>query len=94
MPLMATQKLVTQGAYRYCRNPIYLGVINLFLGISFLFDSISSLIMVLIFSVIILLYARFIEEKELKKRYGEDYLTYRKATPFLIPTPLRIRRKT
>lgn len=93
MPLLATQKLVTQGSYKYCRNPIYLGVIKLFLGISFLFDSISSLIMVLIFSVIILLYARFIEEKELEKRYGEDYLAYKKATPFLIPTPLRMRRK-
>ena len=92
MPLMATQKLVTQGLYRYCRNPIYFGVVNLFFGISFLFDSISSLITVLIFSVIILLFARFVEENELEKRFGDEYLVYKDATPFFIPTPPILRR--
>ncbi|MFV1950216.1 MAG: isoprenylcysteine carboxylmethyltransferase family protein [Anaerolineales bacterium] len=94
MPLMATQKLVTQGPFLYCRNPIFFGVVNLFFGISILLDSISSLVMVLIFSMIILLYTRFIEEKELEKRFGEEYLAYREKTPFFIPNPLRIRRKT
>ena len=93
MPLMATKKLVTQGPYSYCRNPIYFGVILLFFGISILFDSISSLVMVLIFSVILLLYAKFIEEEEVEKRFGDEYLAYKDTTPFFIPTPLNIRRK-
>ena len=93
MPLMATQNLVVQKPYLYCRNPIFFGVINLFLGISILFNSISSLVMVLIFSVIILLYTRFIEEKELEIRFGDEYLTYKKRTPFIIPTPTTFRRK-
>ena len=93
MPLMATQNLVVQKPYLYCRNPIFFGVINLFFGISILFNSISSLVMVLIFSVIILLYARFIEEKELEKRFGDEYLAYKKRTPFIIPTPTTLRRK-
>ena len=93
MPLMATQNLVVQKPYLYCRNPIFFGVINLFFGISILFNSISSLVMVLIFSVIILLYTRFIEEKELEIRFGDEYLTYKKRTPFIIPTPTTFRRK-
>ncbi len=93
MPLMATQNLVVQKPYLYCRNPIFFGVINLFFGISILFDSISSLVMVSIFTVIILLYTRFIEEKELEIRFGEEYLAYKKETPFFIPTPTIFRRK-
>ncbi len=93
MPLMATQNLVVQKPYLYCRNPIFFGVINLFFGISILFNSISSLVMVLIFSVIILLYTRFIEEKELEIRFGDEYLVYKKRTPFIIPIPTTLRRK-
>jgi len=93
MLLMATQKLVVKKPYLYCRNPIFFGVINLFFGISILFNSISSLVMVLIFSVIILLYTRFIEEKELEIRFGDEYLAYKKGTPFIIPIPTIFRRK-
>ena len=93
MPLMATQKLVVQKPYLYCRNPIFFGLINLFFGISILLDSISSLLMVLIFSVIILLYTKFVEEKELEKRFGDEYLSYKKGTPFFIPIPPSLRRK-
>jgi len=93
MPLMATQNLVVQKPYLYCRNPIFFGVINLFFGISILFNSISSLVMVLIFSVIILLYTKLIEEKELETRFGDEYLSYKNRTPFIIPIPKIFRRK-
>lgn len=92
MPLMATQKLVVKKPYLYCRNPIFFGVINLFSGISLLLNSISSLVMVFIFSVTILLYTRFIEEKELEMRFGDEYLAYKKKTPFLIPIPPILRK--
>ena len=85
MPLRATQKLVVEKPYSYCRNPLYFGLINFFLGISIIIGSISSLVMVLIFSVMILSYIKLIEEKELEKRYGHDYLEYKKVTPMLIP---------
>lgn len=85
MPLNATQKLVVEKPYSYCRNPLYFGLITFFLGISITIGSASSLIMVLIFSTIILLYIKLIEEKELEKRYGIDYLEYKKTTPMLLP---------
>jgi protein-S-isoprenylcysteine O-methyltransferase Ste14 len=93
MPLMATQNLVVEKPYSYCRNPLFFGVINLFFGISILFGSISSLVMVLAFSVIILLFTRFVEEKELEKRFGDEYLAYKRTTPFIIPLPSLLRSK-
>ena len=93
MPLMATQNLVVEKPYSYCRNPLFSGVIFLFLGISILFGSISSLVMVLAFSVIILLFNKLVEEKELEKRFGEEYLAYKRTTPFIIPVPSLLRRK-
>jgi protein-S-isoprenylcysteine O-methyltransferase Ste14 len=93
MPLMATQNLVVQKPYSYCRNPLYFGLINLFSGISILLGSISSLVMVLAFSVIILLFTKVVEEKELEKRFGEEYLAYRRTTPFIIPIPSMLMRK-
>jgi protein-S-isoprenylcysteine O-methyltransferase Ste14 len=85
MPLKATHKLVVEKPYSYCRNPLYFGLVNFFMGISIMIGSLSSLVMVLIFSAIILSYTKLIEEKELEKRYGNDYLEYKEATPLFIP---------
>lgn len=89
MPLQATQKLVIQGPYSYCRNPLFFGLIYFFIGISLVINSIGSLMMVVVFSVIVLLYVKLIEEKELKQRFGNAYEIYKKGTPFLIPRVLR-----
>lgn len=85
MPLMATQKLVIQAPYSFTRNPLAFGLINFYFGISIAIGSISSLVIILFFSTVILLYIKFIEEKELAQRYGEDYIAYKRITPFLLP---------
>lgn len=85
MPFMATQKLVIQAPYSLTRNPLAFGLINFYVGISLVINSLSSLILVLIFSALILLYISKIEEKELAQRYGENYVAYKKVTPFLVP---------
>lgn len=85
MPLMATQKLVIQAPYSFTRNPLVFGLINFYFGISIAIGSISSLVIILIFSILILIYIKFVEEKELAQRYGDDYLAYKEITPFLLP---------
>jgi len=85
MPLMATQKLVIQKPYSYCRNPLAFGLVNFYFGISIFIGSPSSVVVVLIFTTIILSYIKFIEEKELEQRYGDEYVEYKKSTPFIIP---------
>lgn len=85
MPLMATQKLVIQAPYSFTRNPLVFGLINFYFGISIAIGSISSLVIILIFFILILIYIKFVEEKELAQRYGDDYLAYKEITPFLLP---------
>ena len=85
MPLMATQRLVIQAPYSFTRNPLVFGLINFYFGISIAIGSISSLVIILIFSILILIYIKFVEEKELAQRYGDDYLAYKEITPFLLP---------
>ena len=85
MPLMATQKLIIQKPYAYCRNPLAFGLLSFYFGISTFIGSPSSMGMVGIFAVVILSYIKFIEEKELEQRYGDEYMAYKKSTPFIIP---------
>ena len=85
MPLMATRKLVVQKPYFYCRNPLAFGLVNFYFGISIFIGSPSSVVMVFVFSAIILSYIKFIEEQELEQRYGDEYVEYKKSTPFIIP---------
>lgn len=85
VPLMATQKLVVQPPYTYCRNPMAAGAIVLYLGVAILFRSIGAVILVLIFAGLLITYIKRVEEKEMEIRFGEEYLAYKSQTPFLIP---------
>ncbi len=85
VPLMATQKLIVQPPYRYCRNPMALGAIVMYLGVAALFGSIGAAALVLLGAAILLTYIKRIEEKEMELRFGQDYVEYRRRTPFLIP---------
>jgi protein-S-isoprenylcysteine O-methyltransferase Ste14 len=85
VPLMATQKLIIQPPYSYCRNPMALGAIGMYLGIAILFRSLGAVILVLFLASLLLIYIKRVEEKEMQIRFGEEYLDYKKETPFLIP---------
>ena len=85
VPLMATQQLIIQKPYSYCRNPMALGAIVAYLGAAILIGSISAVVVVLILSTLLLVYIRLLEEKEMELRFGEAYREYRKQTPFIIP---------
>ena len=85
VPLMATQQLIVQKPYSYCRNPMALGTIAAYWGIALLIGSISAAAVVLTLVAFLLVYIRFFEEKEMELRFGRAYLEYRKRTPFIIP---------
>lgn len=85
VPVMATQELIVKHPYNYCRNPMALGTIVLYLGVAVLLGSISAVIIVIILSALLLVYIRFLEEAEMDLRFGEAYQEYRKQTPFIIP---------
>jgi len=85
-PFAPTQHLVVSGPYKLCRNPIELGAIVYYLGIGTIFGGTTFGIVCMALGFVIgSTYHRFVEEKELRARFGEEYENYRKITPFLIP---------
>jgi protein-S-isoprenylcysteine O-methyltransferase Ste14 len=83
--MMATQELLVSGPFHYCRNPMSFGTILIYVGISLLIRSWSALGIAVIFSGLLIVYLKRIEEQELEIRFGEKYLEYKKKTSFLIP---------
>lgn len=90
IPLVATQKLIVQRPYAYCRNPMAFGTIVLYLGAAVSIGSIAAVLLVLLITVLVITYIKFLEEKEMASRFGKAYQVYKKQTPFMIP---RLRRK-
>ncbi len=81
-----TEKLVTSGPYKLCRNPIEFGAIFYYLGIGTLIDNlVIGIICMFLGFVIGSIYNKFIEEKELQMRFGKEYEEYKKHTPFILP---------
>lgn len=85
VPLMATQQLIVQPPYTYCRNPMALGAIAFYLGVGVLCKSYGAVILVFLFTAVLLTYIKLLEEKEMEIRFGQEYLDYRRRTPFLLP---------
>lgn len=85
-----TTRLVTNGVYEYCRNPMTLGYSLLPCGMGIMFKSpgMTFFIPAMIIAVAIV-YVKVWEEPGLEKRFGEDYREYKRKTPFLIPRPCR-----
>lgn len=85
LPVMATQKLLVDGTYQYCRNPMVFGTLLAYLGIAVVVGSISSILAVIIFGGLLLTYVKKVEERELEARFGQAYVDYKAHTPFLFP---------
>lgn len=93
VPFNPPPKLVTTGPYAYVRNPMLAGVFILFFGLGILFRSISLVfIFTPLFVLLNVLELRAVEEPELEKRLGEEYLEYKKRVPMFIPW-LKVRTK-
>lgn len=85
VPLMATQELIVDGPYRFCRNPMVLGAVVMYLGLAVSIGSLSAVALVLLPTIWLLVYVKHWEEPELEARFGEAYRLYRQHTPFLLP---------
>ena len=84
-PKVATLRLVTQGPYAYTRNPMTLGSLLIYLGIGIGMGSGALIILIMIVFSTIFTFIYFHETRELVERFGEEYLVYRKITPFIFP---------
>ena len=93
VPFNPPPQLVKTGPYRYSRNPMLMGVFVFLFGVGLWLNSIS---LVFVFTPLFIIFIAWevkrIEEPELIKRLGSDYIEYRKRTPMFLPN-LKRRRK-
>ena len=86
VPFNPPPQVVTTGPYQFVRNPMLTGVFLLLFGIGFAIESLS---LVIFFTPLYILAnvweLKAIEEPELVKRLGEDYVDYRRRTPMFVP---------
>jgi len=81
-----TQRLVTEGPYRYTRNPMAYGLlIFYFVALAFLRNSIITLALFPFACLFEIWYHTTFEEPGLLKRFGSEYERYRKEVPILLP---------
>jgi protein-S-isoprenylcysteine O-methyltransferase Ste14 len=94
VPFNPPPELVITGPYAYCRNPMLTGVFALLFGLGALFGSIFLLIVFTpLFILVNVWELKAIEEPELIKRLGKDYIEYRQRTPMFFPDLKKIFKK-
>ncbi len=84
-PLDPPTRLVSRGAYRYVRNPMYAGVLLMLIGEGVLTRSVAMLEYTLGWFVWINLVVLFYEEPALRRTFGASYASYASAVPRWLP---------
>lgn len=91
-PKLPPKRLIVTGPYKYSRNPMALGGFLTLLGQALVYYSPSLLVIAITFGVIVYLNAIFVEEPELRKRFGTPYEAYLDKVPRFFPNPLKFYR--
>lgn len=78
-------RLITSGAYKYIRHPIYLGVLLSYIAIPMIFNSWGAWLIMLFTAVPALIYRINVEEGMLIRHFGASYQDYMMKTKKLIP---------
>ena len=70
--------LVTSGVFEYSRNPMYLGMALILLGLALMFNVIGGTLFTLLFTTYITKFQIKPEEEVMESLFGEDFLKYKK----------------
>lgn len=76
LPMLPTTAIVRSGPYRWTRNPMYLAMLLIYLGVALWFDIFWALPFV---PLVIFLVGRLVirkEERYLEEKFGEEYRRY------------------
>lgn len=86
VPFNQPPEVVKTGPYPYARNPMLTGVFLFLFGLGLYVNSVSLVFFFTPLFVLINVWElKRIEEPELMKRLGDEYIEYRKQTPMFLP---------
>jgi protein-S-isoprenylcysteine O-methyltransferase Ste14 len=76
-PSKPTTAIVSDGVFRFSRNPLYLSMTLLYISISLLFNALWALLLLLPLLVIVQIGVIQREEVYLERKFGDEYLRYK-----------------
>ena len=71
--------LITDGPFRFSRNPGYVSLTLLYLGVGLLLNNVWVLLLVVPILLVMDLWVVRGEERHLEERFGEEYLRYKQS---------------
>ncbi len=77
VPFSESTKLVVSGAYRFTRNPMYLGMFFCLIGVTLLVNNVLGLLVLLLFFFIIRQKFVLKEEVQMLETFGDDYAQFK-----------------
>ena len=77
--------LIKKGPYKYIRHPIYLGHFLELVGTAMIFNAFYSLIFIFVINLSLYVKRALYEEKISLHKFGNEYLSYKKETSFMLP---------
>lgn len=80
LPHKGVAELVTDGPFRYRRNPIYIGDALILLGMAEMTKNVWFALVVPVFMILVTWLAILPEERHLEARFGDRWRAYRDAT--------------
>ncbi|NJO34262.1 MAG: isoprenylcysteine carboxylmethyltransferase family protein [Rhodospirillales bacterium] len=80
MPNRRADRLVTEGAFAFRRNPLYMGEVLMFLSLAEFTHNIWFAILAPVLAVALYALAILPEERHLETRFGQAYLDYKERT--------------
>jgi protein-S-isoprenylcysteine O-methyltransferase Ste14 len=81
VPGQQATALVTAGPYRFTRNPIYIGFVLVYFGLSIVLT--SMWVLLLLFPTLVILHRGVVKREEayLERKFGDAYRAYRARVP-------------
>jgi protein-S-isoprenylcysteine O-methyltransferase Ste14 len=84
-PAFPPKEFIVTGPYKFTRNPMVMAGLIILIGESIFYYSPSTFGFAILFIISLYLYIRYVEEPELKKRFGQPYDDYLKKVPRFLP---------
>jgi protein-S-isoprenylcysteine O-methyltransferase Ste14 len=84
-PMAPTARLVVGGLYRYVRNPMYLAVLAVIVGLALALWQPWLLVYAAVVALSFAVFVRVYEEPTLTRKYGAEYEAYCMTVPRWVP---------